>query len=95
MWLEKQMCQEGSVTSASSLADGAVGTKFRTHFKDLKNKSGRKFTGGFLRVVAHEAKPTSLLLTVAKEVKEAHLLQVGLQTVQVLQQRTSVLSNRK
>lgn len=31
-------------------------------------------TCGLLRVVTHEAEPASLLLTVAKQIKETHLL---------------------
>lgn len=42
-------------------------------------------TCGLLRVVAHEAEPRPLLLAVAKQVEEPHLLQLSLQDVQLLQ----------
>lgn len=41
-------------------------------------------TCGLLGVVAHEAEPTSLLLAVAKQVEETHLLQLSLEAIQVL-----------
>lgn len=41
-------------------------------------------TCGLFGVVAHEAEPTSLLLAVAKQVEETHLLQLSLEAVQVL-----------
>ncbi|TNN72602.1 hypothetical protein EYF80_017209 [Liparis tanakae] len=37
---------------------------------------------GFHKIVTHEAKPPFLFLTVAKQVKETHLLQLSLETVQ-------------
>lgn len=46
------------------------------------------FTCGLLRVTTHETEPAGVLLTVAEQIKETHLLQIDLQTVHILRYNT-------